>query len=245
MNFDFDTIAPLAFIIVFAYTVFGLTGFGSSITAMPLLVQVVPLRMAVPLMLVFDLTSSILLGLKNRRAIERREVLRILPFMLAGMALGVVTLVRAPERILMLVLGIAILCYSAWSLLRRAPPQPFRAGWAAPFGTIGGFFTATFGAGGPFYTIYLARRVADKLALRATIGGVLFVSALARLVLFSGAGLYGQPDLLRLAATLFPFAMGGLYLGNRLHAYLPAARVIQAIWVVLIASGVSLIVRNI
>lgn len=176
--------------------------------------------------------------------IERREVLRLLPFMLAGMGLGVFALVRAPERVLLLVLGIFILCYSAWSLLLRRTPQPFGAGWALPFGVVGGMFTAMFGTGGPFYTIYLTRRVQDKLVLRATISGVIFFSGAARLALFSSAGLYHDRSLLLLAAILFPFAMGGLWLGSHLHSRLPAARVVQAIWGVLIIGGISLILRN-
>jgi uncharacterized membrane protein YfcA len=245
MAFGFDTIALLALIVMFAYTVFGLTGFGSSITAMPLLVQVVPLKMAVPLMLVYDLSSGLLLGLKNLKVIERREVLRLIPFMLAGMGLGVFALVRAPERVLLLVLGLFILAYAAWSLLLRRAPEPVGARWALPFGVVGGMFTAMFGTGGPFYTIYLTRRQLDKLVLRATISGVIFISGLARLALFSSAGLYHNRALLLLAATLFPFAMGGLYLGSHLHSRLPTARVVQVIWGVLIVGGVSLVLRNI
>lgn len=238
------TIAALAGIVVLAYTVFGLTGFGSAITAMPLLVLVIPLRMAVPLMLVFDLVSGLLLGWKNRRFIARREALFLIPFMLAGMAFGVVALVRAPERVLLLVLGFFILGFSAWSLLARGTPRPLAAVWAAPFGMVGGVFTALFGTGGPFYTIYLTRRLHDKLPLRATISGVLFFSAVARLLLFSGAGLYRQAGLPLLAAGLLPFALAGLYAGNRLHAWLPAQRVRQAVWVVLVAGGASLVLRN-
>jgi uncharacterized membrane protein YfcA len=244
MAFGFDTIALLALIVMLAYTVFGLTGFGSSITAMPLLVQLIPLRMAVPLMLVYDLASGLLLGLKNLKTIEGREVLRLVPFMLAGMGLGVFALVRAPERVLLLVLGVFILCYSAWGLLMRHAPKPIGPGWALPFGVVGGMFTSMFGTGGPFYTIYLTRRLADKLVLRATISGVIFFSGLSRLALFSSAGLYHNRTLLLLAAILFPFAMGGLWLGNHLHSRLPAARVVQVIWGVLIVGGVSLIVRN-
>lgn len=244
MEIGIDTVAPLAFIILFAYTVFGLTGFGSAITAMPLLVQLIPIRMAVPLMLIYDLASGLLLGLKNLKTIERREVMRLVPFMLAGMGLGVFALVRAPERVLLLVLGVFILCYSAWSLLMRHTPKPVGPLWALPFGVVGGMFTAMFGTGGPFYTIYLTRRLADKLVLRATISGVIFFSGLSRLALFSSAGLYHNRALLLLAAILFPFAMGGLWLGNHLHSRLPAARVVQVIWGVLIIGGVSLIVRN-
>jgi uncharacterized membrane protein YfcA len=245
LAFDFPALAPLAAIIVFAYTVFGLTGFGSSLVAMPLLVLLLPLRTAVPLMLVFDLTSGLLLGLKNRRHIDVKEGLRLVPFMLAGMAAGVLALVGTPERTLLVVLGLFILGLSAWNLAGRVGPTPLAPAWAAPFGIVGGFFTALFGTGGPFYTIYLTCRVHDKLALRATISGVLFFSAVARLALFSGVGLYRQPMLPLMVATLLPCALGGLYLGNRLHRSLPAERVRQAIWVVLIAGGASLVLRNI
>lgn len=246
MTFPFDlaTLAPLGAILVFAYTVFGMTGFGSSLVAMPLLVLVVPLRTAVPLMLVFDLVSGLLLGLKNRRHIDYGEGRRLVPFMLAGMAIGVTALVRTPERTLLLVLGLFILALAAWNLSGRAGTQPLDRRWAGPFGVVGGFFTALFGTGGPFYTIYLTRRLSDKLALRATIGGVLFFSAISRLVLFTGAGLYGQSGLPLLAAVLLPFAMGGLALGNRLHQRLPAERARQAIWAVLAVGGASLLLRN-
>jgi len=244
MTFDLATLGPLACIIVFAYTVFGLTGFGSSLTAMPLLVLVLPLRTAVPLMLVFDLVSGLLLGMRNRRHIVRPEALRLMPCMLAGMAAGVLALVRTPESWLLVVLGLFILGYAAWSLLIRTKPRRFSPAWALLFGTVGGMFTALFGTGGPFYTIYLTRRIDDKQALRATISGVLFFSAVSRLVLFTGAGLYHQPGLPLLAALLLPCALGGLYLGNRLHQVLAPERIRQAIWFVLVVGGTSLVLRN-
>jgi uncharacterized protein len=244
MAYDVLTIAQLALIIAFAYTVYGVTGFGSSITAMPLLVLLIPLRLGVPLMLAFDLVSGLLLGLRNRRHIALREGARLLPFMVAGMAVGVVALVHAPERVLLLVLGVFILCFAAWSLLAGGTSQPLAPAWAIPFGAVGGVFTALFGTGGPFYTIYLTRRVEDKLALRATISAILIFGALSRLVLFSSAGLLSQASLPLLAAVLLPFALGGLYLGNRLHERLPAERIRQVIWVILIACGASLVVRN-
>jgi Sulfite exporter TauE/SafE len=96
MSVESLPLVQLGLIIVFGYTVFGLTGFGSSVTAMPLLVLLIPLRMAVPLMRVFDLVSGLLMGLKNRRFIDRHEALRLIPFMVAGMAIGVLALVHAP-----------------------------------------------------------------------------------------------------------------------------------------------------
>jgi uncharacterized membrane protein YfcA len=245
MAFGPETITLLALIIILAYTVFGLTGFGSSITAMPLLVQLIPLKMAVPLMLLFDLCSALLMGMKNRRVIDRKELLRLIPFMLVGMTIGVVALVKVPERWLLLVLGLFILAYSAWSLLLKREPKPLRAGWSVPLGMAGGMFTALFGTGGPIYTIYLTRRLDDKAVLRATISALIFVTGISRLVFFSSAGLFNQNSLLWLAAVLLPCSLLGLFLGSRLHSRLPAERVVQTIWVILIAGGVSLVARNV
>ncbi|MEP7057271.1 MAG: sulfite exporter TauE/SafE family protein [Caldimonas sp.] len=237
------TLALVAGVIVLAYVVYGLTGFGSSITALPLLAFLVPLRTAVPLMLIFDLCVGVLMGVNNRKVIDRSEVRRIVPFMVIGMLGGVMLLVKAPERALLLLLGSFVLAYSAWSLLRRGTPAPIAEGWASAFGTFGGVFSALFGTGGPIYTIYLARRLTDKTVLRATVSGLVFISALARLVLFTGVGLYAQPQILSLAAVLLPAALLGLYAGHRLHLGLPPGRVVQIVWTILIAGGTGLIWR--
>lgn len=245
MDLPFDTLVSAALIIVLAYTVFGLTGFGSSITAMPLLAHFFPLRFAVPLLLLLDLSATMLLGLKNRSAVDRKELLRLIPFMFAGMVLGVTLLVNAPERALLFLLGSFVLAYASWSLLFHRGVQTIAAGWAVPLGTVGGVFTALFGTGGPIYVIYLAGRLHDKSALRATIGALIFVSGLTRLALFTTAGLYAQQSLLLLAAVLLPCAMFGLYIGSRLHRRLPMQRVVQAVWMILILGGISLVWRSV
>lgn len=81
-------LAAAGAIILLAYTVYGLTGFGSSITAVPLLTQFLPLREVVPMMLLFDLTGGVLVGLRNRSQVQWREIGRMAPFMAAGMVLG-------------------------------------------------------------------------------------------------------------------------------------------------------------
>ncbi|MFZ5510993.1 MAG: sulfite exporter TauE/SafE family protein [Pseudomonadota bacterium] len=244
MSLPVEVVLGAALVITLAYLVFGLTGFGSSITAVPLLAHLLPLKLAVPMMLIFDLCAALLLGFKNRSAIDRKELLRLVPYMLAGMALGVTVLVKAPESALLLILGIFVLAYSAWSLVFRPSLKPIGPAWSVPLGAAGGVFTALFGTGGPIYTIYLARRLDDKLMLRATITSLIFVSALARLVLFTSVGLYGQENLLWLVALLLPCALAGLYLGSRLHRRLPAQRVIQAVWAVLVIGGASLVWRG-
>ena len=238
-----STVAAAALAVTLAYTVFGLTGFGAAIVGVPLLAHVVPIRFAVPMMLVFDLCAGLLLGLRNRRDVDRAELLRLAPFVALGMILGVTALVRAPERWLLGVLGAFVFAYAAWSLLNRAAARQISARWAVPAGITGGVFTALYGSGGPIYTVYLARRLGDANRLRASIAVLIFCTAWARLALFSGTGLLFQPSLLRLAVVLLPCAVAGYFIGSHLHRRLAPERARRAIWLLLLASGASLLWR--
>lgn len=237
------TLLSAALIVMVAYTVYGLTGFGAAIIAIPLLAHFFPLRFAVPMLLVFDLFTGLLLGLKNRQHLDRQELLRLLPFLVLGMVAGVTLLVQASERWLLLLLGTFVLGYGVWSLLSKVASASVSPRWAIPAGVIGGAFTALYGTGGPIYMIYLARRLPDKTVMRATIGVLIFGTALFRLALFTGSGFYTQRGLLPLAFALLPCALIGYLAGSHLHTHIPNQRAVQAVWLLLIASGASLLWR--
>ena len=244
IDLPWTTIVAAGAIVTMGYTVYGLTGFGATIVALPLLAHFLSLRFAVPMMLVFDLGAGFLLGLKNRRQMSRTELLRLLPFLVVGMAVGVTLLARAPERWLLMVLGAFVLSYASWSLLSRVPSAIISPRWAVPAGLVGGGFTALYGTGGPIYVIYLARRLTDKAAVRASIGVLIFGTACLRLVLFTGSGFYAQPGLLALAFTLLPCALVGYLIGGHLHLHLPAHQAARGVWLLLIAGGAGLLWRS-
>lgn len=238
------TLLSTAVIVTAAYTVYGLTGFGAAIIAIPLLAHFFPLRFAVPMMLIFDLFAGFLLGLKNRKQLDWQELLRLLPFLLLGMTAGVTLLVQASERWLLIVLGTFVLAYAGWSMFSKVSPTPVSSKWALPAGMIGGAFTGLYGTGGPVYMIYLARRLPDKNVMRATIGVLIFGTALFRLVLFTGNGFYLQRGLLTLVFSLLPFALLGYLAGSHLHAHMSTQRAVQCVWLLLIAGSTSLLWRG-
>src|SRR6218665_1424941 len=53
--------------ITLAYTVFGMTGFGAAMVAVPILVHILPLEFAVPLILLMDIVATVSVALKSRR----------------------------------------------------------------------------------------------------------------------------------------------------------------------------------
>ncbi|CAM3523720.1 putative membrane transporter protein [Bordetella sputigena] len=227
------------------YTIFGMTGFGSAIVAMPLLTQVMPLHRAVPVMLVCDMISGLLLGATSRSNVEMTELRRIVPWMLLGMVAGLGLLMYVPERPLLIVLGVGVLAYSLWRLRGGDVFRRLGTGWAIPLGVSGGGFTAMFGTGGPLYTIYLAGRLEDRHALRATVSTLIMLTGVTRLVLFAATGLLLQPAVLALMVWLVPCCLVGVRAGSWLRHRVPALYIFRMLWTVLIVGSISLLANAI
>ena len=232
-----------ALIVGATYCVFGMTGFGSTVLALPLLAHLLPLKFAVALMLLLDLTASLVLISRSRGAVRKDELLRIVAFLFAGMALGVTLLIQLPERPLLVTLGLFLLAYAAWCLAGRRTAGTLAAGWAAPIGLVGGAFSALFGTGGVLLVVYFAGRIADKGELRATTAASILVSAGTRALLFGATGLLAQDGLLVSALALLPAMFAGLLVGQRLHASVEPRQILRAVYLLLVVSGLSLLAR--
>lgn len=233
----------MAAVVFLAYGVFGLTGFGSAMVAVPGLVQFIPLTAAVPLVLLLDMVSTASVGARHWKRVSCAELGRLLPFMVVGIALGVGALTGVAHRPLLVLLGVFVIANSAWNLWAPSRRAEVSRAWAAPAGVVGGVFSALFGTGGPVYASYLARRlVDDAAALRATLVTTILASALLRLGAFAGAGLY-RPDLLLTWLALLPFCLLGLWAGGTLHGRMPPERARQLLFLVLLVAGVAVLGR--
>jgi uncharacterized membrane protein YfcA len=231
-------------IIILAYLVYGLTGFGSSIVAIPMLTQLIPLRTALPVMLILDLVAGTLVGMRNFQSVQAHELKRLAPWLSIGLVLGVSLLVSVPEKPLELALGVCVLSYSLWKMRSHGEFREISRRWAPPLGFFGGCLTALFGTGGPVYTIYLAGRLPDADQRRATISTLITATAVARLFLFSVSGLYRNPVVVPLIMCLLPCGAIGLFAGARLRSAISAKNVLMLLWIVLIVAAINLIIRN-
>lgn len=234
-------LAPL--IVMFGYVIFGMVGFGSTITNVPLMAHFLPLRFLVPLALLLDLFAATAVGTRMHGQADRGELRRILPFVLLGLGLGLALLIRLPERALLLLLGGFVFYAGISSLVRKPGAGVLHPAWAAPAGLVGGVFSALYGTGGPIYTIYFSRRMADKSVFRATMARLILILGVVRLALFAASGLLFQDHLLLAALLLAPFAAFGLFLGNRLHHGLSAQRIMLLVSMLIIANGAALVMR--
>ena len=237
-----------ALVVAVAYTAFGLAGFGSTVIALPLLAHFFALKFAVPLLMLLDVAAFLLFGARARRRIQYAEIAWLLPFILVGMAAGLILLIEVAEQKLIAVLGAFLLLYAGYSLVRerfgRGAPALLSRAWCVPIGLGGGVFSALFGTGGVLFAIYNAGRIRDKEALRATNAAMIMLSSFVRVFLFGAAGLLTQDGLFATAFLLLPALLGGVWLGNRLHVMVPAAAVVKAVYALLVIAGLLLLARS-
>jgi len=239
------TLILAALLVLMAYVVYGLIGFGASIVGIPLLAQIIPLKLAVPLMLIMDLVSGFFMGMRNKKDVDRKELRVLLAWMAVGMIIGVTLLVNAPEAILLVLLGAFALSQSGKNLLLKPNLKPISAAWGGVYCTVGGIFTSLYGTGGPIYVVYLSRKIHEEAKRRATMATLIFLSGFGRLALFLIAGIMLQADLLIFALAALPMSLLGTYAGSRLRKRLSLVRMTQVVWLVVGLAGLLLLARNI
>ncbi|MBI4205597.1 MAG: sulfite exporter TauE/SafE family protein [Betaproteobacteria bacterium] len=232
--------APL--IVLAAYIIFGISGFGSTLVAIPLLAHLYPIKFVIPMVVLLDCIATIRQAVKLRSGVYKQELLPLLPFMLAGMGAGVFLLIRLPAEIVLLCLGVFVFAYGIYYALRH--DSVFRlARWtAAPIGLFAGTTSALFGVGGPLYVMYLTGRGATPDHIRATLPVIFSFTTVGRIALFAATGLFSESVLLT-AAALLPMMVVGLYCGNRLHLNLSRENAVRIIGGLLVVSGISLVFR--
>lgn len=226
-----------------AYTIFGITGFGSALIAAPVLAQIMPLSAIVPLMAILDCFASITNGVRIGTKAGRGELAILFPAATIGTLIGAALLFHVPTQVLMLALGIFIIAYAAWSFFASRNSSRIGRGWAIPIGTVGGVFSGLFGMGGAIYAIYISRRFDDRDAIRATQSALIGLGTITRAIIFTLAGAYGDWRLLLLAIFLLPIMFLGTFTGHHLTLRMSRERFLSVLYLLLAVSGIALIIR--
>ncbi len=223
--------------------VYGITGFGSALVTIPLALHFVPLPFALAVFVLQDFSSALRVASENPRHIVKAEVVRMVPFMVVGIIVGTGLLLILPHKASMLALGLFVLTYSAWSLLKRGVPRPVNERWAYVGGFLAGVFGMLFGAGGPPQVIYLSHRGLSKEQFRSTLTLNSVFSLGFRVVALASAGLLFRSEVWMAAALVVPTALLAIVLGSRLFRRISRELVLRLVALMLLASGASLIVR--
>ena len=229
--------------VIVGYTVFGLSGFGSTAITVPILAHFLPITYLVPLMVVLDMFSATFLGTKGREHVSKVEVKNLLPFMLVGFVLGATVLVGIPDKWLRVALGLFAASIGLYSIVNPRVAGTVSRLWCIPAGIAGGATATIFGAGGPIYATYLSGRLHDKDEMRSTVSTLISISAFTRAIIYAISGLLLHLAIFAGGILLSPFVWIGLAVGRRIHVGLTQEQMRRVVGAILVFTGSSLLLR--
>ncbi len=198
----------------------GLTGFGFSLLAAPLLVVLLGPRMAVPIIAVLNAFTNIVLFVGSRRAADIR---RIRPLIVAGIVtvpVGMFLLLNLDVGVLKLIVGVAIVLFAVALLVGfRRPIKNERRGLLLA-GLMSGTLNGLISTGGPPVILFLANQGMHKVVFRASLIAYFLFLSIATIPIFLAGGLMSRAVLIH-AAVLIPALLVGAFAGSQLLRKVP------------------------
>ncbi|TDD77946.1 sulfite exporter TauE/SafE family protein [Actinomadura darangshiensis] len=216
----------------------GSVGLGVGLVATPIVTMLFPSLMPGAILTVALVLPFATLAQEVRHA-ELRGLGWAFGGRVAGTPLGAWLVAAAPGRVLGIVIGVVVLAALALTTWSREVPRNRRTLAAA--GAISGATSTASGIGGPPMALLYQRESGPRV--RATLAVFFIAGALLSLGTLAAAGrLPGRQVVAGL--ELIPFVLAGFLAAGPLRRYLDAGRLRVALLVVVGASALMLIVRN-
>lgn len=177
-----------------------------------------------------------------RHAMNWRKVLPYIVGGLIGVPAGTALLAVVDRGSFRLGMGIFLIAFSLYSLLRPAIPVA-RGGTPADFGVgiLNGLIGGLTGLGGIAVTIWCQLRGGPKDEQRAIFQPVMFATFVTTAITLTLAGA-ATAETMKLYALALPALIAGIWCGLNLYGKLDDAAFRKEILVLLLASGLSLVV---
>lgn len=243
LPFPLEALIAVPLIGTLAYVILGISGFGSALVSIPLLIHVLPFRVVIPLVVLADFFGSLLQGIRLRRHADRAELARVVPASLAGIVVGATLLAHVPASWLLWGLGLFVTSFGVWRLVAVSGQRRIPATWGPFAGLCGGMVGGAIGVGGPIYAAYMSMRTDEHATFRSNLSVIFVFSTSTRIALYLLSGLLAQ----RAVWCALPLMLGalpaGLSIGQRIHLSLSRAQVQRVVAALLVASGLSVLWR--
>ena len=241
-------IVTLALIVVLAYTVQTVAGFGAMLVSLSLGAMLIPIDRIPPLLVVLTPFVSLYVAIHDRKHIDWRLLLRLLlPAMLVGLVIGEWISRNTQTVTLKRVFGAMILllaCKELYGMSRKQKRNqaPLSSFLSVPFFAVAGIFQAIYTAGGPPLVYVLQRRNLSKSEFRGTLAVVWVLFALILIAVWSTQGRINTQSLTT-SVLLLPTVPVGLAVGQILHHRVDEERFRIAVYILLTCAAVALLIR--
>lgn len=226
-----------------AFLIRGLTGFGSGLLMVPLLLLFLDMKLVVPTAVSLAVLCGIFLisTFQTRKWVRKDILLMMVAGAIIGTVLGTYVLASYKSSLLKRLFGLFISGYALKMLFwDRGKDGEVRNYVGLIAGFFGGCLGGMFGTGGPPVIIYLNRKIKDKRAFRATLIAHFLVANTWEFVTYCYARLING-GVLKFVLYLLPAFIIGNLAGSTLHIRINQVLFNRVIALVLLITGVFLI----
>jgi uncharacterized protein len=217
-------------------------GFGEALVAVPLLALALPVSVAVPLAVLVSITVALVVVVSDWRSIHLRSTVWLVIPTLFGIPIGLAVHRNVPTPVVKAVLGVVIVAFSAWSLLKRHHAELKNDRLAPIFGFVAGILGGAYGMNGPPLAVYGTLRRWTPANFRATLQGYFLPASIAGMAGYWLAGLWTRTVNHYYLISL-PGALVAIFLGRLINQRMNPLRFAVYVHAGLIAIGIILLVQ--
>lgn len=229
------------FLLIFflSNTIMTVTGFAGTMLAMPASILLLGVEDARFILNVTAILSCVFIAVQQWKYANKKELKKILLIMLAGMLVGTVLYRIIPMSFLLPAYGVIIVLTALKRLL--LPQTTSLPQWVCLLVLVAaGIIHGMFVSGGALLVLYATLMLQDKSEFRATIAATWAVLDPTFFVLNFDPALWNTQNIILIGLCIIPLILS-VYIGNWLHNKINEVYFMKLTYVLLIASGLSII----
>ncbi|MGA1821814.1 MAG: sulfite exporter TauE/SafE family protein [Thermoplasmatota archaeon] len=198
----------LVMIAVAAGLVQGLSGFGSALVMVPMMIHLLPPRVVVPMALVFGTVLNGYLMIKEREHLQMKRIWPLLIAGIAGLPAGALLLLFVEASVLKVMIGSVIILTGILILLgitikvRKEKPAMI------PVGIISGILNGSISMSGPPVILFFSNQRMRKGNFRGNIVSYFLILNIFTIPVFAAGGLFTSTVLIYSALLIVPLILG-------------------------------------
>lgn len=238
-----DTYIWIFLIIFTASLIQGMTSFGSSLFALPLLLIFLDIKEIVPLLASYNLIMNAMIFKKVGKDADLRKISPLLITAIIFTIIGSFLLKNLEENPIKLTVGILLLITSVSNFfgLRINFKSPEK--WYVPIGMLSGALNGSTGMSGPPVLLFLSNLNVPKRVFRSTLTSYFLVLNVFAIIMFIIQGLYDS-SVLKLVVYYIAALVGGTYVGIQLGEKFDERVFKRIVLVIMMFMSVNLILKS-
>lgn len=220
-------------------------GFGESLIAVPLLILLIPIEIAVPLSVLISILIAAFVVVQDRKQIHFNSAKWLIIFAALGIPIGLVLLIYGNENLTKLVLGILIILYSVYSLTSKGSfrLETDNKFWLFFCGFFSGILGGAYGLNGPPLVIYGNMRNWTAKHFRATLQAYFLPASIIGMISYWYQGLWVS-TVTHYFLLSIPVIIPAILLGRYFNHQLKDGTFLKYIYFGLIGVGILLLSQS-